>query len=270
MQDIKFHLNNLERNYKNLIALCEFLSENEYIVYREYMNKKYQNYIKSYKEIFDPQKEIKEDMTYFADVRTLVKYNEDIISGWLVEDFFLYIFSMPIFKANDFEFRIDSHDSDRIIKKERTFINSDPDFIVTHKNIEFKLEIQSLLIPYNKFHIKQNKATRLFSMTSFLYCLILTQKNIVFFNPDDIKDYGFLTKIKAFGGKDGYEYIIDKLPKNKILSNSNLDKKLLITLYWFYYYKKLGKDNFYLFKERTMRDIKDSTTLLNELKRGNN
>ena len=205
-----------------------------------------------YKEIFNPTKKIKTDMAYFADVRTLAKYNEDIVSGWLVEDLFLFLFNLDIFKQHNFQFKIDSHDSDRVIKKERNYINSDPDFVVTHKDISFKLEIQALLIPYNKFHIKKNKADRLFSMNSFIYSLLLINQEIIFFYPDDIARFGTLTKIKAFGGKDGYEYIINNLPKNKRVTNKNIDKKLLLTLYGFYFYKKLGKIEFYKFRKQIL------------------
>ena len=178
----------------------------------------------------------------------------------------MYLFNLPIFKQHNFIFKIDSHDSDRIIKKERTFINSDPDFIVFHNEEEFKLEIQSLLIPYNKFHIKKNKADRLFNMTSFLYSLLLINKEIVFFYPSDIKKYGKLTKIKAFGGKDGYEYMINDLPNNKKLGNKNFDKKLLITLYWFYFYKKLGKADFFRFRNNIIKNCKDINALIKILK----
>ena len=266
MKDINHHLNNIKRNYHNLLELGKFLQKSDYEKLSNSLEEKHNNYTTAYKEIFDPQKRIKEDMVYFADVRTLAKYNEDIVSGWLVEDFFFYLFNLQIFKKHDFIFSIDSHDCDRVIKKERTFINSDPDFTVIHNGIKFKLEIQSLLIPYGKFHIKQNKASRLFTMTSFLYCLLLAKKEIVFFNPTDIKNYGKLTKIKAFGGKDGYEYIIDNLPKNKILSNSGLDKKLLVTLYWFYYYKKLGDEKFEKFRDKVIGESNSIDGLLEILK----
>jgi len=266
MQNIDFHLNNILRNYNNLIKICGFLDAKEFEKYKVYLEEKYNSYIKSYITIFNPSKEIKEDMTYFADVRTLAKYNEDIISGWLVEDFFIYIFNLPIFQEHKFLFKIESHDADRIIKKERTFINSDPDFIISHNNLEFKVEVQSLLIPYGKFHIKKNKADRLSNMTSFLYSLLLINQEIIFFYPDDIKTYGLLTKIKAFGGKDGYEYIINSLPKKKKLQVHKLDLKLIITLYWFYFYKKLGKEEFYKFQSELLNGCKSIDDLIKRLK----
>ncbi|MDF1884306.1 hypothetical protein JHD49_10165 [Sulfurimonas sp. SAG-AH-194-C21] len=95
---------------------------------------------------------------------------------------------------------------------------------------------------------------------------MLTNKEIVFFYPDDITKYGILTKIKAFGGKDGYEYIINNLPKNKRLQINKLDLKLLVTLYWFYFYKKLGKENFYKFQQTILSQTTSVEELIKKLK----
>lgn len=258
------HLSNIQRNYTNLIDLGSFLDNDDLLNFKDFMNIRYQTYLESFKEIFEPNKKINNDMVYFTDVRSLAKYNEDIVSGWLVEDFFSFILKLNIFKEHNFTFEIINHDADRKIKKERTYINSDPDFIIYHKNLDFKLEIQALLIPYDKFHIKNNKALRLLSMTSFLYCLLLTKKEIIFFYPDDIMTLGSFTHIQAFGGKEGYEFKTKELPKNKRIHNNFLNK-ILITLYWFYWYKKLGKENFYIFQKKVITESKTIYDLLSNL-----
>ncbi len=195
MNNLLVHIKNITNTFENLKKLGGYSDDNINDDFISYLTDKYNDYINKFNNIFDPSKQIKEDMKYFADVRTLAKYNENIISGWLVEDFFIFLFKLDIFKEHDFLLNFNSHDSDRIIKKEREYINSDPDFNIIHNDIEFKLEVQALLIPYNKFHIKKNKADRLDKYTSFLLCLLLSHKKIVFFYPDDISDLGILTNI---------------------------------------------------------------------------
>jgi len=267
LQNYVKHLTNIKTTYQNLLVLAEDFDDKTKKELYNSLNHKYKLYIKQFEDIFEPKKTIDEDMKYFADIRTLSKYNENIISGWLVEDFFIFLFDLDIFKEHDFTLKFNSHDSDRIIKKERKYINSEPDFNIIHKNIEFKVEIQALLIPYNKFHIKQNKTDRLIKYNSFLLCLLLSRGEIVFFYPDDIDSLGSLTSIKAFGGKKGYEYIIDNIPKNKILTKSNLLQKILIIFYWFYCYKVLDKQDFNHFMQKIKNNYKSIDILLEKLKK---
>ena len=269
MQELNKHINNITLVKNNIIKFASFLDSTQYTKFYIYIDEQYVSYITSFKSIFTPKKEIKEDMSYFADVRSLSKYNEDIISGWLIEDFFIFIFKLDIFKKHHFSFRLDNHDADRVIKKERTYINSQPDFTITNKATTFKVEVQSLLINYDKFHIKENKANKLLYNNSFLLCFLLKEENIIFFYPSNIKKYGRLTKIKAFGGKKGYEYIIAQLPKNKFISKNNFLKKLVIVLYWFFYNIKLEND-FDKFCQNSIHNYKTIDSLLDYLKKENN
>ncbi|MEC7822546.1 MAG: hypothetical protein VYA20_02200 [Candidatus Neomarinimicrobiota bacterium] len=264
---MKDHLKNTKKVKDDILTLAEFLEKKEYEIFTQYLEDKYKKYSKSFIDIFDPSKKIEKDMEYFSDVRTLSKYNENLISGWLVEDFFIYIFSLPIFNQYGFSITLDSHDSDRVIKKKREYISSDPDFTVEYRGQEYTVEIQSLLIPYGKFHIKKNKADRLLSQKdSFLYHLNLQNQEIVYFYPSDIEKYGKLTKIWAFGGKKGYEYVIDKMPKGKKIYSSTFIERIIITLYWFYYYKELGEEEFNIFRDSITKKNSDVSSLLNHLK----
>jgi len=268
MQELNKHINNITLVKNDIIKFACFLDSNQYNKFHTYLEEKYSSYISSFKSIFEPNKEIKEDMIYFTDIRSLSKYNEDIISGWLIEDFFIFIFKLEIFKTHHFSVTLDNHDADRVIKKERTYINSQPDFTITNKGTTFKVEVQSLLIDYHKFHIKENKANKLLYNNSFLLCFLLKEENIVFFYPNNIKKYGKLTSIKAFGGKKGYEYIIAKLPKNKFINKNNFLKKLVIIFYWFFYNVKL-KNNFNQFCQNSIHNYKTIDSLLDYLKKEN-
>ena len=267
-QKIEQHISNMINVKKSIIHFGSFLDKREYEALHSYLEERFSTYITSFKEIFQPDKKIDDDMIYFADVRNLSKYNEDIISGWLIEDFFIFLFQLNIFKEHNFTFQLNSHDADRIIKKERTYINSEPDFTIINRGTSFKVEIQSLLIKYNKFHIKENKANKLLYAHSFLLCFLLKEKRIVFFYPNDIKKYGRLTKIKAYGGKSGYEYMIADLPKHKSINKNNFLKKLTLVFYWFLYDKKRG-NSFDLFCQSSIDKYHTIDTLLNYLKKEN-
>ena len=242
---MQHHIQTIEIIKNEIIDIMLFLPQKKHTQFKDFINEKFNNYQQSFKKIFNPQAIIKKDMEYFADVRSLAKYNENLISGWLIEDLFMYIFNMSIFKEYGFEIKINNHDSDRIIKKRRDYINSDPDYIISFKKIEFKLEIQALLIKFPKFHIKKNKADRIINNNSFLYHFNLYNQNIFFFNHLDIRKLGKLTRINAFGGKEGYEYQQNQIPFNKKLKfNKHLINKIIITLYWFYLCKKYTTINF--------------------------
>jgi hypothetical protein len=264
-KELSLHVENILHTKDELQLFRNILGTKEQQLFNIYIQEKADSYIDSFKEIFTSQENIDKDMQYFTDIRTLAKYNENIISGWLIEDFFIYLFKLPIFKEYGFKFKFDSHDSDRIIKKKRTFISSEPDFKVIHKNTAFRLEIQSLLINHDKFHIKQNKATHLLHVDSFLFCFLLKKGKILFFYPDDIQKYGTLTNIKSFGGKVGYEYIIDSLPKNRFITQENFIKKLVLVLYWFLYNKK-SNEYFDIFSSRVVKKYKTIDEILKYLK----
>ena len=268
MDNLQEHLNNITVSFNNILRFGENFEATTKVPFIEFLTKNYNNYMEQFKEIFTPNKEIETNMEYFTDIRTIAKYNENIISGWLVEDFFIFLFKLDIFKEHNFILNFNSHDSDRVIKKERAYINSEPDFNIFHNGIEFKIEVQALLIPYSKFHIKKNKADRLFILTSFLLCLILTKKEIIFFYPEDISNMGILTEIKAFGNKKGYEYILKNIPKKKVLNNHSLDKKILILFYWFYFYKKYGREEFHIISNNIKENITSIDQLLTKLYKG--
>lgn len=260
------HIRNILKVKNDILNFSRPIKNINYLELEIYLNNKYNIYIKKFADIFIPDKEITEDMQYFADIRPLSKYNENIISGWLIEDFFIYIFNLEIFKAHNFHFKLDNHDADRIIKKERTYINSDPDFTILHKDNTFKIEIQALLIKYNKFHIKKNKADRLLNIHSFLLSFLLQENKIAYFYPLDIEQFGKLTQIKAFGGKIGYEYFISALPNNKFITQSSFLEKLVLLLYWFYYHKNLSSKEFIKFQNDIKENYKTVTSILNYLK----
>ena len=265
------HLDTIKKIKNNILELKEFLKESEHHNFKEYIDKKYNQYNKSFEEAFDPSRQINLDMRYFSDVRTLAKYNENLITGWLIEDFFIFLFKIPIFKDYNFKIEIESHDSDRIIKKERDYINSDPDFIVKHNNVDFKIEIQSLLINYHMFHIKKNKANRMLNNNSFIYHLNLQNKEIIFLNAADIKEIGKLTSIRAFGGKKGYEFINEQIPKNKKFQfDSQLLNKIIVTLYWFYLCKKYGIEDFHIKRNEILQNHNSIISLLKHIKESSN
>lgn len=264
-KELALHVENISEVKTDLQLFYTSLKTDDNKIFNSYIEEKTDSYTSSFKEIFTPDKHIDKDMEYFTDIRTLAKYNENIISGWLIEDFFIYLFKLPIFKEHNFSFKFDNHDSDRIIKKERTFISSEPDFKVIHKNTAYRLEIQSLLVNHNKFHIKQNKATHLLHVDSFLFCFLLKRGKILFFYPQDIQEYGKLTNIKSFGGKVGYEYIIDSIPKKKFITKTDFIKKLILVLYWFLYNKK-SNEYFDIFSSRIVKKYKTIDEILKYLK----
>lgn len=91
MNNLLVHIKNITNTFEKLKELGEYFNDTVSDDFISYLTSKYDDYIIKFENIFDPNKQIKEDIKYFVDVRTLAKYNENIISGWLVEDFFFFI-----------------------------------------------------------------------------------------------------------------------------------------------------------------------------------
>lgn len=94
MDSLKLHIKNIIDTLEHIKILVENFNDDSNIQFVEYITDKYNQYINQFRSIFNPSKQIKKDMKYFADVRILVKYNENIIFGWLVEDFYIFLFNL--------------------------------------------------------------------------------------------------------------------------------------------------------------------------------
>jgi len=237
------HISEIHKVQRNLLFFAKQTQDDKLT---SLINKNAEKYISIFKEAFDPEKEVSQGMEYYADVRSLAKYNENLVNGWLVEDFYIYIFNLPIFKEHGFTVSISNHDSDRVIKKKRDYIDSNPDFIINYSDISFGLEIQSLLLPLNYFHIKENKANKAIKNTSFIYELLLDKKETVYIFPYSIKS-GTFEKNKNWGGKKSYKFLYNDIPKKRIIKKDNFVNDFLFSFYLFAYYKKFGEKEFFEF-----------------------
>lgn len=214
-------MNKLDKAFKQLISLSQ---TNDF---HHYLHGKYYEYKQQLKTI---DKTLGQGMAYITDNRTPEEHFIDICRGWLVEDVFSYLFTLPQYKELTVLF--DNHDQDRVIRVLRRQITSSPDFKITYKDQTIKVEIQSLFVDIPFFHIKEHKAKKLTDNNSYLIQFNVPHKHIVLFQEHQI-ELGTYNLIDGYSNnnikKYGYKYIIDDLPEDMIISNfvDKLPKKII-------------------------------------------
>lgn len=214
-------MNKLDRAYNQLKELSHNPS------FHHYLHGKYYEYKQQLKTI---DKTLGQGMAYITDNRTPEEHFIDICRGWLVEDVFSYLFTLPQYKELTVLF--DNHDQDRVIRVLRRQITSSPDFKITYKDQTIKVEIQSLFADIPFFHIKEHKAKKLTDNNSYLIQFNVPHKHIVLFKEHQI-ELGTYNLIDGYSNnnikKYGYKYIIDDLPEDMIISNfvDKLPKKII-------------------------------------------
>ena len=214
-------MNKLDTAYKQL----KELSHNP--TFHHFLHGKYYEYKQQLKTI---NKTLGKEMEHIQDNRTPEEHFIDICRGWLVEDVFAYLFSLP--QYNELTLSFDNHDQDRIIRVLRKQITAAPDFKITYRNKTIKVEVQSLFANIPFFHIKEHKAKKLTHRNSFLIQFNIPHRQIVVFEPHQIA-LGTYRLIDDFSTdtikKYGYKYIIEELPEEMIVSNfvDDLPKKII-------------------------------------------
>jgi len=214
-------MNKLDRAYNQLKELSK--SKN----YNHYLHGKYFEYKQQLKTI---NKTLGKEMEHIQDNRTPEEHFIDICRGWLVEDVFAYLFSLP--QYNELTLSFDNHDQDRIIRVLRKQITAAPDFKITYRNKTIKVEVQSLFANIPFFHIKEHKAKKLTHRNSFLIQFNIPHRQIVVFEPHQI-ELGTYKLIEDFSTetikKYGYRYDIDILPADMKVYNfvEDLPKKII-------------------------------------------
>jgi hypothetical protein len=98
-------MNKLDKAYNQL----KELSHNP--TFHHFLHGKYYEYKQQLKTI---NKTLGKEMEHIQDNRTPEQHFIDICRGWLVEDVFAYLFSLPQYKELTLSF--DNHDQDRIIR----------------------------------------------------------------------------------------------------------------------------------------------------------
>jgi hypothetical protein len=214
-------MNKLDKAYNQLKELSHNPS------FHHYLHGKYYEYKQQLKTI---NKTLGQGMAYITDNRTPEEHFMDICRGWLVEDVFAYLFSLPPY--NELTLLFDNHDQDRIIRVLRKQITAAPDFKITYQDQTIKVEVQSLFANMPYFHIKEHKAKKLTNNNSYLIQFNIPHKQIVVFEPHQV-ELGTYNLIEDFSTetikKYGYKYIIDDLPEDMIVSNfvDKLPKKII-------------------------------------------
>jgi hypothetical protein len=214
-------MNKLDTAYKQL----KELSHNP--TFHHFLHGKYYEYKQQLKTI---NKTLGKEMEHIQDNRTPEQHFIDICRGWLVEDVFAYLFSLP--QYNELTVSFDNHDQDRIIRVLRKQITAAPDFKITYQDQTIKVEVQSLFANMPYFHIKEHKAKKLTDNNSYLIQFNIPHKQIVVFEPHQI-ELGTYKLIEDFSTetikKYGYRYDIDILPANMKVYNfvEDLPKKII-------------------------------------------
>jgi hypothetical protein len=214
-------MNKLDKAYNQL----KELSHNP--TFHHFLHGKYYEYKQQLKTI---NKTLGKEMEHIQDNRTPEQHFIDICRGWLVEDVFAYLFSLPQYKELTLSF--DNHDQDRIIRVLRKQITAAPDFKITYQDQTIKVEVQSLFANMPYFHIKEHKAKKLTDNNSYLIQFNIPHKQIVVFEPHQI-ELGTYKLIEDFSTetikKYGYRYDIDILPANMKVYNfvEDLPKKII-------------------------------------------
>jgi len=214
-------MNKLDKAYNQLKELSK--SKN----YNHYLHGKYYEYKQQLKTI---NKTLGKEMEHIQDNRTPEQHFIDICRGWLVEDVFAYLFSLP--QYNELTLSFDNHDQDRIIRVLRKQITAAPDFKIIYQDQTIKVEVQSLFANMPYFHIKEHKAKKLIDNNSYLIQFNIPHKQIVVFEPHQVK-LGTYKLIEDFSTetikKYGYRYDIDILPADMKVYNfvEDLPKKII-------------------------------------------
>ena len=214
-------MNKLDKAYNQLKELSK--SKN----YNHYLHGKYYEYKQQLKTI---NKTLSKEMEHIQDNRTPEEHFIDICRGWLVEDVFAYLFSLP--QYNELILSFDNHDQDRIIRVLRKQITAAPDFKITYQDQTIKVEVQSLFANMPYFHIKEHKAKKLTDNNSYLIQFNIPHKQIVVFEPHQV-ELGTYKLIEDFSTetikKYGYRYDIDILPADMKVYNfvEDLPKKII-------------------------------------------
>jgi len=214
-------MNKLDRAYNQLKELSK--SKN----YNHYLHGKYYKYKQQLKTI---NKTLGKEMEHIQDNRAPEQHFIDICRGWLVEDVFAYLFSLP--QYNELILSFDNHDQDRVIRVLRKQITAAPDFKITYQDQTIKVEVQSLFANMPYFHIKEHKAKKLTDNNSYLIQFNIPHKQIVVFEPHQVK-LGTYKLIEDFSTetikKYGYRYDIDILPADMKVYNfvEDLPKKII-------------------------------------------
>ena len=214
-------MNKLDKAYNQLKELSK--SKN----YNHYLHGKYYEYKQQLKTI---NKTLGKEMEHILDNRTPEQHFIDICRGWLVEDVFAYLFSLP--QYNELILSFDNHDQDRIIRVLRKQITAASDFKITYQDQTIKVEVQSLFANMPYFHIKEHKAKKLTDNNSYLIQFNIPHKQIVVFEPHQV-ELGTYKLIEDFSTetikKYGYRYDIDILPADMKVYNfvEDLPKKII-------------------------------------------
>ena len=214
-------MNKLDRAYNQIKKLSHNPS------FHHYLHGKYYEYKQQLKTI---NKTLGKEMEHIQDNRTPEQHFIDICRGWLVEDVFAYLFSLPQYKELTLYF--DNHDQDRIIRVLRKQITAAPDFKITYQDQTIKVEVQSLFANMPYFHIKEHKAKKLTDNNSYLIQFNIPHKQIVVFEPHQV-ELGTYKLIEDFSTdtikKYGYRYDIDILPADMKVYNfvEDLPKKII-------------------------------------------
>ena len=214
-------MNKLDKAYNQL----KELSHNS--TFHHFLHGKYYEYKQQLKTI---NKTLGKEMEHIQDNRTPEQHFIDICRGWLVEDVFAYLFSLP--QYNELTLSFDNHDQDRIIRVLRKQITAAPDFKITYQNQTIKVEVQSLFANMPYFHIKEHKAKKLTDNNSYLIQFNIPHKQIVVFEPHQV-ELGTYKLIEDFSTetikKYGYRYDIDILPADMKVYNfvEDLPKKII-------------------------------------------
>ena len=218
MKTEEWFLMRLKKECDNITNLCSDFNWRAIEYIEQIMYEKYCNYYNQFKEVYDPNPVKFKDMEYFQDKRTINEYNFDLLKGWMLEDFFKIIFKSKYIAGGGFNVKLNNHDSDRVIKKERSKITSDPDFICN----QFQFEIQGMHFQHHKMNIKLNKYNKAIRKGSFLIHVNIMDGELIFLNPNEIQNIGELKPNENFGGKMCYEILMENIPESIKVRKENL------------------------------------------------
>ena len=185
-------------------------------------------YCKEYAEILsgsctnENTKRILETCSYNADARSLLRYSQDLILNWFVED---TIYEM-IKNSNDFSCSLNGADKDRKFLT-HSKVTGDVDIRLSHKNKDVYIEIVSDFYGFwnkNKVvHFRDNKLKKLIRLSEkndlYVFALDFTHKKFGLIPIYNNLDATYIESHRAFGGKPAWEL---KLELNKFKNISLL------------------------------------------------
>ena len=139
------------------------------------------------------------------DTRSIMDYGRDIVSSWILEDYWAKTLS-----NEDFTVTLTGADRERRILA-NTEVGSQDDFIIEYADNRPSISMElvndhgTFWANKKKMHLRDEKYTSMLNARSYVFAIALPTKTFAIFNIDDITSVRHIARHEPFGGKAAKE-----------------------------------------------------------------